>query len=346
MRFSIVFLWIFLVLTAADAAEIELLPKQPGMPDFIVVYGVLNIDDIKTFQTKSSTSQKAIVIFAGPGGNLLAGLQIGEMIRLKNFETAVLKDDICASACALAWLGGARRLMGEKAKIGFHAARNNESGDVSGMGNAIVGAYLNKIGLPMAAVAYITKAAPENMTWLTVADANRCGIDVFVIADQEPSKKEAKEISRTNSINGPEGEARDFAYNHFAVESEPPEESLRDMATQLAETVSFYGKYISRQEVLDEHKQFVRRWPQRRYLLRSNALNVSCNQIDNTCLIDAIVDWVASSAARNAKSVGTSVWSASLQRMGKGSFVITSVNGKVLNRQLTPLVSGISASEK
>jgi hypothetical protein len=37
---------------------------------------------------------------------------------------------------------------------------------------------LNKIGLPYSAVIYITQAAPASMTWLSIADAKKQGIDV------------------------------------------------------------------------------------------------------------------------------------------------------------------------
>jgi hypothetical protein len=50
----------------------------------------------------------AIVSFSSDGGSLIAGLQIGETIRLKNFSTLVPEGAHCASSCALAWLGGTR----------------------------------------------------------------------------------------------------------------------------------------------------------------------------------------------------------------------------------------------
>jgi hypothetical protein len=79
------------------------------------------------------------------GGSLIAGLQIGETIRLKNFSTLVPEGAQCASSCALAWLGGTRRLMGSLAQVGFHAAYDGQTHQVTSSGNALVGAYLNKM---------------------------------------------------------------------------------------------------------------------------------------------------------------------------------------------------------
>jgi hypothetical protein len=70
--------------------------------------------------------------------------------------------------------------MGESALIGFHAAYQ---GDGIGQreaatANAILGAYLNRIGLPERAIIYFTMAAPNAMTWLTSEAAAKYGIEV------------------------------------------------------------------------------------------------------------------------------------------------------------------------
>ena len=61
---------------------------------------------------------------------------------------------------------------------GFHAAYVVRSGQATELGapNALVGAYLNKIGLPDRAIVYITKAPPDSMTWLTLKVRSACGI--------------------------------------------------------------------------------------------------------------------------------------------------------------------------
>jgi hypothetical protein len=53
--------------------------------------------------------------------------------------------------------------MGPNAQIGFHAAYVVRSGQATELGaaNALVGAYLNKLGLPDRAVVYITEAPPK-----------------------------------------------------------------------------------------------------------------------------------------------------------------------------------------
>jgi hypothetical protein len=124
---------------------------------------------------------KAIISFRNAGGSVVAGIQIGESIRLKGFTTVVAGTARCASACAIAWLGGTPRLMSPQARVGFHAAYSSETGQETGVGNALVGAYLDKIGLPYSAVIYITQAAPNSMTWLSIADSEKQGIGVELL---------------------------------------------------------------------------------------------------------------------------------------------------------------------
>jgi hypothetical protein len=49
---------------------------------------------------------------------------------------------------------------------------------VSSSANALVGAYLNQLGLPFKAIAYITEPPPSDIHWLTFDEARQNGIDV------------------------------------------------------------------------------------------------------------------------------------------------------------------------
>jgi hypothetical protein len=148
---------------------------QSGKTTVIIIGGELLPGDGDIFRERTSGISKAIVMFWSAGGDLMAGIEIGEAVREKGFETFV--TDRCASACALAWLGGITRSMTPDALIGFHAA-SDSLGKVTGVGNAVLGAYLNKIGLRYDAVEYITSASPQTVTWLTMPEAKQHGIEV------------------------------------------------------------------------------------------------------------------------------------------------------------------------
>ena len=136
----------------ALAAKIDVVSLGPNKPSLVTIDGLIELHDEDQFLRKIGPVTNAIVAFNSDGGNLVAGIQIGELMRLRDFTSLVSDGMRCASSCALAWLGGTKRLMGSKAQIGFHAAFGRETGKVTSVGNALVGAYLNKIGLPYSAV--------------------------------------------------------------------------------------------------------------------------------------------------------------------------------------------------
>src|SRR6266487_6885060 len=154
-----------ILLTAAPTlAAITLGPQKPDRPNVVMVEGLLVAEDGDQFAAKTASLPSAFVAFSSDGGSLVAGLRIGEAIRRKGFSTIVPDGQRCASACALAWLGGVERFIGTDGKIGFHAAYDLASDGDAGIGNTVVSAYLAKIGLPYEAVIYITQTAPNEMT--------------------------------------------------------------------------------------------------------------------------------------------------------------------------------------
>lgn len=166
----------------AHAAEMRVLPIQGGSV-VIAITGKIEPEDGKQFATLAAQYPRAIVGFGSPGGAAIAGLQIGQVIRLRHYPTMVTQDSYCASACALAWLAGTPRLMQPGAHVGFHAAyiEHNGSKEETGVGNALVGAYLTNLGLSMDAIVYIEQAHPDEITWLTAEDARRHDISLRIL---------------------------------------------------------------------------------------------------------------------------------------------------------------------
>ncbi len=160
----------------AGAADIRR-DSLDGIP-LIVVEGQLQYGDEAKFLAAARGMPRAVVALDGPGGNLHAGMEIGKAIRSRGYYTAV--PGSCASACALAWMAGTKRLVGPRGRVGFHAAWIDNGGrsEVVAGGNALVGAYLNQLGLSTSAVLLATSAGPQEVRWLTPGDARQAGIEV------------------------------------------------------------------------------------------------------------------------------------------------------------------------
>jgi hypothetical protein len=165
----------------AQGADISVRPPGASGLPLVIVSGTIAPGDSEAFKKAVEPLGKAIVGFHSPGGHLASGIAIGEAIHAKKFATYVPASAACASACAIAWLAGQPRFMAPGARIGFHQAFNAVTGEVTGVGNALMGAYLNMIGLPSRAIVYISKAPPSSMTWLDARAAGQEGIVVSVL---------------------------------------------------------------------------------------------------------------------------------------------------------------------
>jgi hypothetical protein len=166
---------------SAPAATILVQSTGPEKPTVVVVQGTLDAADGERFFAKVAPLSSAMVRFESNGGSVVTGIQIGEIIRLRQFHTVVPAGARCASACALAWFGGSQRFMGPGARIGLHAASDPKTGQSASVANVLMGAYLNRVGLPYSAVVYLARTSPNFVTWLSFADARRLGIEVTLL---------------------------------------------------------------------------------------------------------------------------------------------------------------------
>lgn len=60
------------------------------------------------------------VVLRSPGGSVSDALEMGRLIRKKQFSTEVEAGRYCASSCPLVFAGGVERRAGEKAVLGVH----------------------------------------------------------------------------------------------------------------------------------------------------------------------------------------------------------------------------------
>lgn len=165
----------------AGSAQITL-TSQSEDEARILVDGTLAYGDEVRFRKLAMrlAAKRIIISFNSPGGNLNAGIEIGQTIHLMGYDTSVGNDQVCASACALAWLGGSKRVIANDGRVGFHAAYVEKDGSLieNGLANALIGAYVNKLGLPTKALFFVASVPPDKVHWLTPKMAADAGINV------------------------------------------------------------------------------------------------------------------------------------------------------------------------
>src|SRR5262249_37908332 len=149
---------------------------------------------------------------------------------------------------------------------GFHAAYIRADGQaaVSSAGNALVGAYLNQLGLPASAIIYITGTPPDAMQWLNFADATRYGIDVQnfdVAARQTPPLDTSPRGSFSEQMSSVKNELFEFVN----ATNRSNDLSLSYLERKYPDQVNYYGKVLSKNSVLNDKRTFFKKWPSRNY---------------------------------------------------------------------------------
>jgi hypothetical protein len=291
---------LFCVLNLAYGAKIDVSHLDDGSA-LVLLQGDIELGDIAEFWAKAAPLSKATIAFRSDGGSLLGGLRIGALIRESGFTTLVPDGARCASACAVAWLGGLHRLMGSGSQVGFHAAyvlkgrRTVESGP----GNAVLGAYLFQLGLSEDSIVYITQADPGSINWLSMEQAAQHGIDVSLAPEETHSAALTSPVVSANLTSPviserPESNldqrATDFIVALASRWSSPNEETFRSLDELYAEAVRYHGKSMPRQEVLIQKQDFAERWPERSYTVRPDSLSVTCVKEAETCSVKGIMN--------------------------------------------------------
>jgi hypothetical protein len=152
---------------------------------FVDVVGKIDDGDFETFKQKtdqiypigaSHRKKLVIVTLMSYGGAIGPAMQIGEWVRKRGMLTFVPGDHTCASACALIWVAGFLRTVGDTPQIGFHAAYDEDTGRESGAGNAVMGAYLRDLEFGYKAIHFMTHKGPTSVEWLTPELAKEVGV--------------------------------------------------------------------------------------------------------------------------------------------------------------------------
>ncbi|WP_137043974.1 hypothetical protein [Pseudolabrys sp. FHR47] len=359
MRVLFIVLWMVVISSGvARAANITALPLK-GQDGLILIEGEIKYEDKEAFLAKVTPFSGGIVVLKSPGGSAYAGIEIGKAIRMRGFTTWVESGTVCSSACAIAWLGGVRRLMGRAAVIGFHAIYKVERGEPveTGVGNAMYGAYLAQLGLPDTAIMYLSNAAPTSMNWLTPADAEAIGIKLSVFDLDSKAPPAAPPIAALPAPAPPlslapgsahppsgqysatlDGRARDFVIALNVLLSGSNEQYVKLLDGIYADQVVYYGKQLPRSEVVAQLVKFVERWPDRSYVVRPDSLSVQCDALSHACQVTGTIDFSAKSAARNQWSRGAATFDYLLAFRPTQKYpVIANESGAVLDRQMSVL---------
>ena len=158
---------------------------------YIVLSGTIDSDAPRRLASilADPANHYADVYMNSPGGNLLAGIEIGRQLRIakarsyigsgylektdtkNNLFSFKVQSGNCYSACALAFLGGEYRWHSLKSKYGVHRFKTLFTGPhdlaIAQVYSAAIGAYIREMGISGELFDYMSSAGHEEILILT-----------------------------------------------------------------------------------------------------------------------------------------------------------------------------------
>jgi hypothetical protein len=112
----------------ARAADLDIV--QGHQHRIMTFQGPIGLPDVERMAIAlAAESEIREIWFDSMGGNLEAGIRIGEAIRLYRIATRIRPNSSCASACAFAFMGGIIRSIDPGGRIGIHMASGANSAE-------------------------------------------------------------------------------------------------------------------------------------------------------------------------------------------------------------------------
>lgn len=149
----------------------------------ILATGEIQLGDTEKlveFIAKLSPRKNIAIYLGSTGGNLSEGIKLGLYFRDRHIKSVVEGGEVCASACALAFLGGtdnkgrAWRSSSTTSKLGFHAFHSNSSNSLNMDDTQKVVAEILKYG-----------KAVDAPIELLIANFATSSSDIYWVSDKE-----------------------------------------------------------------------------------------------------------------------------------------------------------------
>jgi hypothetical protein len=329
MRFCLAFLLsAFLFYPSASVAwagiEVEKINLENGTMLLIVKGDFEFGGDPKLLEQMVASSGAKLITFHSNGGNIHAAMEFGRTIRRLGLDTVQIRSAQCASACALAFAGGRKRAA-EAGSIGVHRSSFSDGAALDGRSavaaiqamTAEILTYLVEMGVDPKLLQLSLSTDSNDMRYLTSSEMAQLGVTSSNAApsarqERTPDAEEGRRDTGSASpdtVAGNRERALQFIERYHAAWSLPTGRALAFMGSAYADSVTFYGKAMSRDDVLKDKTAFAERWPQRAYSVKHGSQYVRCL---NVCSATATVEWFALSPKRGKASSGvaqfTLVW--------------------------------------
>lgn len=194
----------------ADVVRVE---KAGSYPE-VFISGYIERETVARFQEVGHLDGAGIgmVIFDSPGGDLLAAMELGQLIRERGFSTRVGRHGPgsarlpgrCESACPFAFAGGRFRFLEAESKLGLHQFKRTGGTEVNDLTtgqvvSTMIANHLTSLGISVHVMDRMVSADNGSMAYLTPVEAFDLGL---VNAGALPAQWQVKEVAGAIALVG------------------------------------------------------------------------------------------------------------------------------------------------
>lgn len=321
--------WLF-ASSAAAQTDVDYAPflLLDELPNVIALNGEINFRAPLAFRRAlAARPQVDTLILSSGGGSVQAALLVAEEVFERKLGTLILPETQCLSACSLIFFAGQQRIV--EGSLGVHQISGGGDLQEAQLNLSDILEVLAKYDVPQQVITRMLRTSPDDMYIFSDAEIASLGL----IRTLEP-RSDTEVSAYPPKVNSAQQEkmAEAFVLGVMMAGSLPRDELISVATNIYADNVNFYGKEVTKEEVLADKHKYVQRWPMRASTARPATIHSSCTQ--DICRITGVYDWVVSDTNWKKSAKGSATFEYYL-RVGAG-YKIIAENGKVLERNANP----------
>jgi len=296
-----------------------------NVPQAILLNGPIDPRSPLAFRRALEANPKAeVLVLNSVGGAVQSALLIAEEVHARSMSTLILEESECLSACSLIFFAGKQRAT--FGKLGVHQMSGADDLKAAQLNLSDILQSLEKYQVDNAVILRMLRTPPAEMYVFSHDEVTELGINRLL-----ERQGEAAPVPFSKQTEAAPNElAKAFVLGVIASGSLKSSE-LVSMSNQVyAEAVTFYGKAMTKTQVLADKIQYASRWPVRSSVARPATVVATCSQF--RCRVTGVYDWRVSDPKRRKSLRGSAMFDYEVEMAPK--MRIIAENGEVLYRAL------------
>ena len=306
-----------------------------GSPEIAILNGEIDARTPLNFRRLLASQPRiSVVVLNSPGGEVQSALLVAEDIYERKINTIIIEGSGCYSACALIYFAGSERVA--EGELGVHQISGSADIQSAQLNLSDIIEYLSKYGVSAEVITKMLRTPPDQMYVFSQEEIAALGITRVLVPEREetspqpvPAPSAAPPVAQAVPPSKPEEMAQAFVLGLIMSASLPKNDLIATAKNFYADSVTFYGKVLTQEDVLADKARYADRWPSRASAARVPTIRTFCN--GNICRVTGQYDWAVAAPERKASAKGSAQFEYVID-MTAGYRVIAE-NGKVLDRR-------------